>query len=336
MLIREHTSTYTRIPFKKGKVTCPVCGRTHRYHCSVTVDDGLAICKNTWSEIQAQDGRYIHILKPNSQRLYVPTAATPKVVIGTEQADADRLNAVYCAMLSHLKLSPAHGDELLVRRGLSDMTIAKNLYASVPDEVKGNRLARALARFFDLKGIPGFYRQEGSWRLNTRSQGFYIPYRDERGRIVGLQIRRDRDAKPKYLWLSSRDLPDGTPASACLHFSKPDIAERDDCEILVTEGALKAECISDFTDFPVVALAGVTATSPDALVQRLLRALPRLKGVKVCFDMDWQEKPEVRSALLRLLHKLKETTLEVKGATWDIALGKGYDDYLFNIMGRTA
>jgi hypothetical protein len=64
--------------------------------------------------------------------------------------------------------------------------------------------------------------------------------------------------------------------------------------------------------------------------------LPKLKGVKVCFDMDWQEKTEVRSALLRLIRKLKETSLVVKAATWDITLGKGYDDYLFNITGRTA
>jgi DNA primase len=335
MLFEYQHYTYSKVPFKKGKVTCPVCCKTHRYHCSVTVDESLALCRNRWSESHAKDGRYIHILQPNLQKGFTPTTAPPRQESGTEQADADRLNAVYCAMLSHMELSPVHGDELLIRRGLSDMTIAKNLYASVPNEVKGNRLARALDRLLDLKGVPGFYRQEGSWRLNTNYKGYYIPYRDERGRIVGLQIRRDRDAKPRYLWLSSTGLPEGTPAKACLHFSKPDIAEREG-EILVTEGALKAERISDFTGKPVVALAGVTAMSPETFTQRLLRVFPRLKSVKVCFDMDWQEKPEVRSALLRLHRKLKKTALEVKGATWDITLGKGYDDYLFNTMGRTA
>jgi DNA primase len=265
-------------------------------------------------------------------RAYYRHAETRK---RTEEADADRLNAVYCAMLSHLELSPAHGDELLIERGLSDVAIAKNLYASVPNADKGHRLARVLVRRFDLKGVPGFYRQEGSWRLNTRSKGFYVPYRDEQGRIVGLQIRRDGNEEPKYVWLSSKDKPDGTPASACLHFSKPDIAEREG-EILVTEGALKVERISDFTDLPVVALAGVSATNPVTFAQRLLRVFPKLKLVKVCFDMDWQENPKVCSALLRLLRKLKETALEVKGAKWDITLGKGYDDYLLNTMGRAA
>lgn len=331
MLLTQQHYTYPKVPFKKGKVTCPVCGKTHRYHCSVTVDESLVLCRNRWSERQAQDSRYVHILKP--EKGFTPTIPLPKQESGSEQADADRLHAVYCAMLSHLELSPVHGDELLIRRGLSDVTIAKNLYASVPNEVKGTRLARALARVFDLKGVPGFYRQEGSWRLNTGYKGYYVPYRDERGCIVGLQIRRDRDAEPKYLWLSSKDLPEGTPAKACLHFSKPDIAERNG-QILITEGALKAERISDFTDLSVVALAGVTATNPDTFIQRLLRVFPKLKGVKVCFDMDWQDKPEVRSALLRLLRQLKETALEVRGATWDIALGKGYDDYLYTIMGR--
>lgn len=334
MFLTQQHYTYPKAPFKKGKVTCPVCGKTHRYHCSVTVDESLALCRNRWSEHQAQDGRYVHILKPNSQRGFAPTTP-PKQESGAERADADRLNAVYCAMLSRLELSPAHGDELLIRRGLSDVTIAKNLYASVPDADKGNRLARVFAHRFYLKGVPGFYRQEGSWRLNTSYSGYYVPYKDERGRIVGLQIRRDRDTEPKYLWLSSKDLPEGTQAKAFLHFSKPDIAERKG-EILVTEGALKAERISDFTDLPVVALAGVSATNPNTFAQRLLRAFPRLKVIKVCFDMDWQKNPKVCSALLRLLRKLKETALEVKGATWDIALGKGYDDYLFNTMGRAA
>jgi hypothetical protein len=335
MLLTQQHYTSPKVPFKKGKVTCPVCGKTHRYHCSVTVDESLALCRNRWSERQAQDGRYVHILKPNSQRGFTPTTPPPKQESMTEQADADRLNVVYCAMLSRLELSPTHGDELLIGRGLSDVTIAKNLYASVPDEDKGNRLARALSRLFDLKGVPGFYRHEESWRLNTSYKGYYVPYRDERGRIVGLQIRRDGNPEHKYVWLSSKDATDGTPAKACLHFSKPDIAERDG-EILITEGALKAERISDFTDLPVVALAGVTATNPDTFVQRLLWAFPRLKGVKVCFDMDWQKNPTVRSALLRLLRQLKETALEVKGAKWDIVLGKGYDDYLYTIMGRAA
>jgi hypothetical protein len=332
---RQPHYTIPPSPFRKGKRTCPVCGRTGDYHCSVTQDGRLAICKFIVSDRPTQDGRYIHILNPLDFRALVIAAPKPVKANPPERAQVDRLNDVYSALLSDLVLTAAHGDELLIGRGLSDTTIARNLFASVPDTAKGGKVAASLARRFDLCGVPGFYCEEGRWRLNVWAKGFYIPCRDERGRIVGVQIRRDGNADPKYVWLSSRDMPDGTPASACLHFSKPDIAERRG-KILVTEGALKAERISDFTDLPVVALAGVTAMLPETFIQRLLRALPRLKGVKVCFDMDWQKKPEVRSALLRLLRNLKESALEVKGATWDIALGKGYDDYLLNIMGRTA
>jgi DNA primase len=252
-----------------------------------------------------------------------------------ERADVETCHAVYTALLSHLKLSLAHGDLLLNERGLSETTITNNLYASVPDGTKGNRLARAMARFFDLKGVPGFYFKDGRWQLNTSCKGFYVPYRDEHGRIHGLQIRRDSNVEPKYLWLSSRDLPEGTPASVCVHFTKPDLALRDG-EVLITEGALKADRISEFCQISCVAVAGVTATSPDMLSALLKRAFPELQDVIIAFDMDWQEKKEVKEALLRLLHRLRDDGMTVKVRTWDLSLGKGLDDALYQTERRAA
>jgi hypothetical protein len=192
-----------------------------------------------------------------------------------------------------------------------------------------------MARFFDLKGVPGFYFKDGRWRLNTSQKGFYVPYRDERGRIVGLQIRRDGNVEPKYLWLSSRDLPEGTPASACVHFAKPDLALSSG-EVLITEGALKADRISEFGQISCVAVAGVTATSPARLTALLRQAFPDLQGVIIAFDMDWQDKKEVKDALLRLLRVLRDDGLTVKVRTWDLALGKGLDDALYQSEGRAA
>lgn len=224
---------------------------------------------------------------------------------------------------------------MLSERGLSDTTIAQRLYASVPDKAKGNRLARGLAKFFELRGVAGFYYQDGHWHLNLSSAGFFVPYRDEQGRIVGLQIRRDGNQETKYLWLTSRDLPEGTPATSCIHFSIPDLVETSG-EVLLTEGALKADRISEFSDLPAVAIAGVTAMSPETVVSRLREAFPRLKRVVIGFDMDWQTNMNVRGAIRRLLQTLKATSLEVVGRKWDMALGKGLDDALFIAMGRTA
>jgi ribosomal protein S14 len=328
MLIRQNNYTYPQVPFKRGKRTCPVCGRTHQYHCSVTVDGSFALCRFRWSANQAQDGRYMHVLTPNQRKVFTPAPlSAPKREVVKGWADSDRLHAAYSTLLSRLKLTPSHGDELLIRRGLSDTTIANNLYASVPDSIEGNRMARDLAESIGLSGVPGFYRQDGCWRLNTWFKGFYVPYRDEQGRIVGLQIRRDGDAGPKYVWLSSSGLPEGTQATSCVHFVKPDLAR--DGQVLITEGALKADRISDFLTSSVVALAGVTGCNPETFTAHLLRALPGLRSIVVAFDIDWQEKPEVRRALDRLIKGLKVTRLPVNVRTWEPTLGKGLDDVLF-------
>jgi hypothetical protein len=327
----DNNYLYPQSPFKRGKLTCPVCGRTHHYHCSVTEDGGLAICRNKRSDKQAKDGRFIHILTTRSDKPFYAVASTTVNENEVEKADADRLNAVYTTLLRHLKLTPSHADALLNERGLSDTTIAYNLYASVPDEAKGNRLARAMVKLgFDLSGVPGFYFQDGQWKLNTHYKGFYIPYRDERGRIVGLQIRRDGKPEQKYLWLTSVNRPGGVSSGSPLHFVKPDLALSAG-EILITEGALKADRISEFANAPVLALAGVTAMSPDKLASLLREVIPNLETVIICFDMDWKEKIEVKAALFRLIDALKRLISNVTVRTWEAYLGKGYDDCLFSL-----
>jgi DNA primase len=317
-------------PFRKGRRTCPVCGRTGDYHCSVTQDGGLAICKFRTSDKPTKDRRYIHILNPLAFEASIKEAFKLTKATKPERADADRLHAVYSALLSDLTLTAAHGDELLIGRGLSDATIARNLYASVPGSAEGNKVAASLACRFDLRGVPGFYRQGGRWRLNTRSTGFYVPYRDEYGRVIGLQIRRDGNPDPKYVWLSSRDLPEGTPATTCIHFVNPDLAS--DGEVIITEGALKADRIGEFLQAPVVALAGVSATRADTFTDCLRRALPDLRSLVVAFDIDWQQKPQVERALNQLVAALETTGLPVNVRTWNPTLGKGLDDVLYNAM----
>jgi len=327
MRLRQKHYTYSQSPFKKGKVTCPVCGKTHHYHCSVTEDGGLAICKHTSSENQAQDGRYIHVLSTVPQKGFISASSTSKKEVVTERAEADRLHAVYSALLSRLELIPTHGDALLDERGFSDTTIAYNLYASVPDEAEGNETARTLAQSLDLKGVPGFYKEDECWRFKTTIKGFYVPYRDEHGHIVGLQIRRDGNPDPKYLWLTSADKVEGASPGSPLHFVKPEIAERIG-EVIITEGALKADRISDFTDRAVVALAGVTAMTPDKFVAALRQAFPKLRKAIIAFDIDWKEKLEVKAALMRMQRTIRQF-VAVEILTWDAALGKGFDDALY-------
>ncbi len=99
----RNTTVFTEVKFKKGKITCPVCGNTHNYHCSVTEDGGLALCKYVPSDKQAKDGRYEHILKSGSQNALPLSSDTKNVDLEiAEKADADRLNEVYSGFLKCL------------------------------------------------------------------------------------------------------------------------------------------------------------------------------------------------------------------------------------------
>lgn len=319
--------------FKRSrKHTCPVCGKTHRYHCSITDDEQLAICKHTPSDKQAKDGRYIHHLTDDAFTPSKPQTATkPRETKGEiTRADADRTHAVYTALLERLTLAPAHADNLLDVRGLSDTTIAANLYATVPNAKGRRHLAASLARDFDLRNVPGFYRQD-SWRLNTKHAGFYIPCRDARGRIAGCQIRRDSKDEPKYVWLSSNGLPEGVTSGAPVHFAKPDLATRTR-RAIITEGILKADICAEMLDCCVIGFAGASSFPHDVGAQ-LRESLPRLAEVAIAYDADLHTKPEVKAALLRVHDSLRRAGVRVQAWTWDLSEGKGFDDYL---LGRRA
>jgi hypothetical protein len=334
MNLNFNESQYSEVAFKKGKVTCPICLRTHHYFCSVTIDDGLCLCSYVSSEKVTRDGRYIHILKTNSvesNRQLVKLAESNKS--NNPIADVERLNAVYTAFLKSLALLPEHSEKLLNERGLSDATIIKNLYVSVPSYDQRFEVAQTLAESFDLQGVPGFYFENGKWTLHLTFPGFYVPFKDEFGRIAGMQIRKDNYEKnDKYIWLSSYK-KGGTKPDNPLHFVNPDLIKSQKV-IYVTEGALKADIVGDLQEIGLVAIAGVTAMNPQKLIERVKVAFPDLEKAVLAFDMDWQEKEEVKGALFRLLSALKDSFPTVEVITWERELGKGLDDALINLKNQ--
>jgi hypothetical protein len=232
-------------PFRKGLITCQICGDRSRYHCRERVDGALAICKNVVSDKPTSDGKgYIHILDNSNGRAKNVSQAAQEAIPDTSRADADRLDEVYTAFLTDLTLNERHTNNLLNERGLSATKIDQNLYASVPDYKARFEAAGKLTESFDLEGVPGFYLENGEWALHLTYPGFYVPYRDERGRIVGLQIRQDESGERKYVWLSSGNKERGSSSGSPLHFVNPEIA-REINEIYVTEGALKADIIGE-------------------------------------------------------------------------------------------
>jgi hypothetical protein len=318
--------------FKKGKITCPKCERVTDYHCRITEDEGLAYCKYTPNESGKKDirGRYQHILKTNSEgNLITSTKLMEEKESQTVKASVERLDKVYSALLSNLELEETHSDKLLNERGLSDNAIANNLYASVPSKSGANAIAQRLSKLFKLEGVPGFFIENNSWRLNRMHSGFYVPYRDEQGRIVGLQIRKDSNDKPKYLWLSSKDKEKGVSSGTPLHFVNPHLISQEKT-VFLTEGALKADVIGERAGVGIIGMAGINVLTPQNLLDTIFGKFRDLKKVNLAFDMDWQENQDVKNALLAIMDALYEHSVSVFVATWDMALGKGLDDVLVN------
>ncbi len=329
----DNNKSFHQSQFKKGVITCSVCGEKSRYHCRITEDEGLAICRNVSSDNPTKDGNgWVHILNDSSiQRNNEFSEKSENNVKDLVKADADKLNEVYSALLNSLELNELHSDDLLNKRGLSETTIAQNLYVSVPSFESRFEVARKLAEYFNLEGVPGFYLDDGQWALNMTFSGFYVPYRDEQGRIIGLQIRQDKNVENKYMWLSSKGKEKGCSSGVPLHFVNPELV-KESGKVFITEGALKADIIAQYLNVGVVAMGGVNVLNPEMLVDYLLEVFPDLKKVILAFDMDWDIKNEVRKALLKLLDVLKdESTLEVEAIIWNKDSGKGLDDVLWNI-----
>lgn len=323
---------YEQSKFKKGKNVCLVCDRTEDWKCRVTEDEGLGLCSYKASDKKDIFGRYIHILRDSS--VEKPIASKKPVVEDSNQAvkaDADRLDKVYSALLENLELTPAHRDNLVIERGLDIEQVVRNMYATVPNEKEGNRIAEQLSESFDLEGVPGFYLNNNKWRLSmTYIRGFYVPFRDEKSRIIGLQIRRDVVfKKKKYAWLSSSGQEKGVSSGISLHYVNVE-AGRENKDIYLTEGALKADIMGLKDRIGIIATAGVTVINPTELLSSVSEVFPDLERIVLAYDMDWQTNNQVKAGLLNLLEAVKEKFVKVYVATWDRSLGKGIDDVITN------
>ncbi len=328
--------TYTQSDFREGKRTCPVCGKTDDWDCNFTEDGGLVYCKFIPNESGKKDKtgtRYQHRFTTDNKSNSVATIQPTKEKLTSTKADADRLNKVYTAFLESLELNENHFEQLINERGLSEQNLPEKLYGSVPSYEQRFEVAGELAESFNLEGIPGFYVENGKWALHLTFDGFYVPYKDELGRIVGLQIRRDEydsKNKGKYMWLSSSSKEKGSSSGTPLHFVNSEITRKTN-EIFITEGALKADIIGELHNVGVMAMGGVDVLNAEEFIVSMLKAFPNLEQVIIAFDMDWEVKEEVKNALSKMLEALRPKYLSVFVLTWDRNVGKGFDDVLLKV-----
>lgn len=301
---------------------CPVCEKPD--WCSLSEDESLVICMRVadGAAKSSKNGGYVHILRrsePVFSHQPIPTYIESS---NANLAPVSRRNDVYTALLDRLTLSARHSENLFAR-GLSDTEIARNLYSSVPRNETAIEIIAELAGRHDLAGIPGIYRESDAWRWVNPATGMLIPVRNVAGQIQGCQIRFD-SGEARYKWLSSKGRPGGASSGAPVHFARPWRA-RSTGVAIVTEGTLKGDFIAEKLDWCVVAVAGVTSFR-DGFGEWLRQQLPELREVKIAFDSDWHIKPEVQTALLRLIRTVKAAGLT--GGLYDWSAAKGLDDLL--------
>lgn len=309
------------------KNPCQVCG-LNRW-CTYTDDGSVAFCMrvSAGSVKQARNNSYVHVLN-SSTSSPTPTVRyiEPRPIV--EKAESVRLHAVYRTLLDILELKKPHTENLM-KRGLSLETIFYNGYRSIPTQTEARQACLDLSECFDLSNVPGFYLEEGFWKLNCRGSGILIPYRSiERG-IQGLQIRLD-NGNVKYIWLSSNEMEGGASSGSPIHYSKPELITD---EVMITEGALKADIISEFLNIPVIAMAGVTAVNYDKLAETIKDEFSSVTKAVLAFDADWRTNEYVKAAMQKMNAALVNHGIATKLRVWDDLDCKGYDDYLLKRRG---
>ena len=318
---------------------CPFCGdKSNRYHLSLNTEKDVFRCflcgetgnsVSLYAKLQSPpvsfgeaarellSGGKVYPFPQEQRRQNTPPAREPKPI--------DARHEVFTAMLRHLILSDKHSSDLM-ERGLSAERINRNMYRSLPESESARRfLAGILSDFYDLDGIPGFFKNNrGEWTISG-SSGLLIPFRDMHERIQGLQIRLDNESNPKrkYRWFSSgqiRSGTNGTRSGSWIHVTgniHSKIA-------YVTEGGLKGD-VASFLDEDAlfICFAGVNAIGG---LKEVIQSLG-VRELVIAGDMDRITNWRVRNGL----NNIAKVVLSVRGVkarigNWNAAF-KGIDDY---------
>jgi hypothetical protein len=278
----------------------------------------------------AANGAHMHRLRDTSPSDFPQFVEKPAPPIAPQKTPElleliQRCHVVYTKLTREcLALNQQHRSALRLR-GLNDEAINRGGYVSTGWTLYADDIERAMQPY-DLSGIAGFYREGGRWRLVDAPPGFLVPVRDIHSRIRGLMIRRDGvTGSGKYVWLSSVNRPEGTSSGAPVHFAKPELIELAG-ELIITEGALKADVIAHLSNMPVAGVAGVS-TFGATFAANLRQRFPALRNIVIAYDRDMLENEHVYGALRRLTCQLERERFQVRIRTWPTD-AKGYDDFL--------
>lgn len=305
----EPGKRHMNINLKKDVFRCPRCG----------FSGGIFDLYAHYARIPRDRVREALIARFEVPGDILPESA-PSYAVESPLTDVDSRSNTYEALLNQLTLASDHRANL-ISRGLPPDAPARLGYRTTPAVGTSLIAKRLLSDGHYLAGVPGFYREEGQWKFVHEARGILIPVRDLDGRIQGIQIRRDNVSSRKYRWVSSAGREDGCAAETWVHcVGKPEP------EVILTEGALKADIVHTLTGRTVIAVAGVNALNHLEPVLHELQARGTEK-VMTAFDMDFLTNPHVQSGYANLISLLSQTGLRYGTYVWDPQY-KGLDDFV--------
>jgi hypothetical protein len=264
----------------------------------------------------------------------IPTPATASATPEIEPLDPDQVDLINRVVLAMCPLTPAHRAYLL-DEGVNPDGCGSLKYS------EASRIARQVVKEFGEATAlrhPAIIRARASdgrtWlTIAGATDGILFPATSVDGRIMGIQVRRDKvkklqaegeeeeEKESRYRWLSHDGLG-GTP----LTVFRAGPGARSAHHLIITEGFKKGSAATGHWECSAMSLAGVSAYQPGELI-RTIEALG-ISSYSLAFDQDKRTKPQVREAERRMLNLLAAMfpALSSYVAEWDGSQAKGLDD----------
>lgn len=337
----EHR-TSRRNPCRVCESTSWCCNFEDRTLCMKVASDRPAKDEGWWHPLDGQEW-------PEYRREEM--AEKPERPAPTERAGLARRNQVYTDLLGYLSLSKAHAEHLQgPKRQLNRTQVDLRQYRTLwnydgdkkTQELYAFKIAGELQdQHGDLHKVPGFgNREQFSNKPGDRIAGalcltprIMIPVRSVEGLIEGFQLMDPEPADedtPKYVWFSGVG-EDGAGIGKPLHVSRPVCTRHSpekNVDIVITEGPLKADIVSDQVGITTVAFQGVKCIDWQAL-ERTIEALePR--RILLALDADRHRNEHVAKAHEELCRWCEEHGHAYMVADWNEEDGKGLDDLLLS------